>query len=436
MQLIQYSKLTLDQALSAARDTKGLAIGQQILPQSAKLFQRHFGEQPAVIVTDKNTYEAAGKTIAKAFEDADRKLTSPFIFDDEDLFAEHTYVEQLEEFLSQHRSTPIAVGSGTINDLVKLAAHRMGRKYFCVATAASMDGYTAYGASITYQGSKQTFDCPAPLVVLADLDVIAAAPPAMKAWGYADLLAKITAGADWILADALGIEPIDPLAWSIVQGGLRDAIANPENIRSGDANALGKLVEGLMLSGFAMQAMRSSRPASGAEHQFSHLWDMQHHTHQGYAPSHGEKVGIGTLAVTELYERILANAELPIVPSSIVARWPSQQAWIESAKQLFADEELQVVATREIAAKYIDRETLLKQLEFLHENWRELRQQLQTQLIPLGTLRSMLATVGAPIESEQIGISKDRLRRSYREAYFIRRRYTVLDFATKLGLLE
>ena len=32
---------------------------------------------------------------------------------------------------------------------------------------------------------------------------------------------------------------------------------------------------------------------------------MQHHTHNGHAPSHGVKVGIGTLAVTALYERML-----------------------------------------------------------------------------------------------------------------------------------
>ena len=73
-----------------------------------------------------------------------------------------------------------------------------------------MDGYTAFGASITHEGSKQTFDCPAPRAVMADLEVIAAAPDGMNAWGYADLLAKITAGADWIVADELGVEPIDP----------------------------------------------------------------------------------------------------------------------------------------------------------------------------------------------------------------------------------
>jgi len=176
-----------------------------------------------------------------------------------------------------------------------------------VATAASMDGYTAFGASITHHGSKQTFDCPAPCAVLADLEVIAAAPAPMNAWGYADLLAKNVAGADWILADAAGIEPVDPDVWETVQGRLKDWISDPSGVARNDLGALANLIDGLLMSGFAMQAHQTSRPASGAEHQFSHLWDMQDHTHDGVAPSHGFKVGVGTLASAALHEDLLAH---------------------------------------------------------------------------------------------------------------------------------
>ena len=72
-----------------------------------------------------------------------------------------------------------------------------------------------------------------------------------------------------------------------------------------------------------MQAARSSRPASGAEHQFSHLWDMQHHTHDGVAPSHGFKVGIGTLASLALYEVLLRRDVEHLDVDAAVARWPS-----------------------------------------------------------------------------------------------------------------
>ena len=84
-----------------------------------------------------------------------------------------------------------------------------------VGTAASMDGYTAYGASITKDGNKQTFDCPAPLGMVLDSNIAAAAPAKLSASGYADLIAKIPAGADWMLADAVGL-----LYYKKIQGGL------------------------------------------------------------------------------------------------------------------------------------------------------------------------------------------------------------------------
>ena len=84
---------------------------------------------------------------------------------------------ELENVLKKDRRYSVAVGSGVINDLTKLtAAHRCGRRYMCVGTAASMDGYTAYGASITYQGNKQTFDCPAPYGMALDPRIAAKAP--------------------------------------------------------------------------------------------------------------------------------------------------------------------------------------------------------------------------------------------------------------------
>ena len=141
-------------------------------------------------------------------------------------------MRELENWMQSHDAIPVAVGSGTINDLVKLAAHRSGRPYLCAATAASMDGYTAFGASITHEGAKQTFHCPAPRAVIADIAVMKGAPSDMSASGYADLLAKVTAGADWLLADALGVEALDETAWQLVQGGLRDALARSRRCSS------------------------------------------------------------------------------------------------------------------------------------------------------------------------------------------------------------
>ena len=120
---------------------------------------------------------------------------------------------------------------------------------------------------------------------------------------------KVPAGADWIIADALGAEAIDDYVWGLVQGPLRASLAKPEALAAGDVPATGELAEGLVMSGLAMQAHESSRPASGAEHQFSHLWEMEGHGLDWEPPlSHGNKVGVGTVASCAVYD-VLASLE-------------------------------------------------------------------------------------------------------------------------------
>ena len=428
--------LSLADALAAASETRCLEIGAGVKASTPHVFRQQFGERPAVIVADLNTYGAAGQAVVEAFRATGHPILEPFIFRAPDLYAEHRFVVELESSLRGHAAVPVAVGSGTVNDLTKLASHRTERPYMCVATAASMDGYTAFGASITYQGAKQTFLCPAPTAVVADVDVISAAPGEMNAWGYADLVAKVPAGADWIVADALGVEPIDHQAWAIVQGRLREFVADPAGVRARNPAAIGKLVEGLMLGGFAMQSAKSSRPASGAEHQFSHLWDMQHHTHNGHAPSHGFKVGIGTLAVTALYERLLAKEIEKLDVERLCAVWPDEKAWAGRARELFGEGELAEGAARELRAKHSSPAQLSEQLRLLKAVWPKLRDQLGAQLLPLATLRQMLHEAGAPTEPEHIGITRARLRDTYWRAFCIRRRFTVLDLAVRIGLLD
>ena len=429
-------RISIAEALRAARETRCLELGKGVLGRTPEVFRRQFGDKPALLVADTNTFAAAGQAVQEAFRQAGHACREPFVFTDRKLYAEHKYVTALEEALKGHDAIPVAVGSGTINDLTKLASHRNGRPYLVVATAASMDGYTAFGASITYQGSKQTFNCPAPTAVVADLDVICAAPEGMNASGYADLLAKVPAGADWLVADALGLEPIDPTAWSIVQGGLRAAVAYPVGVRNRDAEAVRQLTEGLMLSGFAMQSSQTSRPASGAEHQFSHLWDMQHHVHKGQAPPHGFKVGVATLAVTGLYEYLLTRNLEDLDVASCCARWPSDAERRQRARGLFSQEDLTAVALKESQAKWVDAATLGRQLETLRRVWPELKGRLRPQLVPRVELRNMLLTAGAPVEPEEIGVSRARLRASFEQAYFLRRRFTSLDLAERCGLLE
>lgn len=431
----QEQPISLQEALQSARETKLLKIGQGILPEIPRIFREQFGEQAVLIVADTTTYEVAGRALAAAFSDESLPCLEPFVFTDPALHAEYKYFLELEDALRQCQAVPVAVGSGVINDLVKLAAHRVGRPYLCVPTAASMDGYTAFGASITYEGSKQTFDCPAPVAVATDLQVLAGAPLEMTAAGYADLMAKITAGADWIVADMLEVEPIDLTAWRIVQSRLRQALDAPAAIAAGESEAMASLSEGLMLGGFAMQWTKSSRPASGAEHQFSHLWDMQHHTHNGSAPSHGFKVGIGTLAVTALYEYLLEQPLDELDVEVCLARWPEASRLSGIAHETLG-EELAELGTREAEAKHLSKDELRIQLERVRRVWPALKERLQSQLLSFREVEERLRIMGAPSAPEEIGITRARLRRSFRQAALIRRRFTVLDLALRTNTLD
>jgi glycerol-1-phosphate dehydrogenase [NAD(P)+] len=426
----------VESALKSAGETKALRIGRGELRHVAELFGEQFPGKKAIVVADSRTYGVAGKRTDELLASAGIQCEQAFIFADPEPYAEYCHVDALTEALRMTDAVPVAAGSGTINDLTKLSAHLTGRQYLCVATAASMDGYTAFGASITANGAKQTFSCPAPQACLADIDIIAEAPAEMTASGYADLFAKITAGADWILADMLEIEPVDRQAWSIVQDGLADALRHPEALREGKPEQVAGLIEGLMLGGFAMQWSRSSRPASGAEHQFSHLWNMEHHLNNGKHVSHGFQVSIGTLAVTAFYEQLL-NMPIDRLDTKAACRaWHSREALERQALSLFKDTDFPETGLQETRAKYIDRQHLADQLELLVKRWAEIKRKLEAQLLPYGEVKRRLQTIGAPVEPEQIGITRERLRETFIRAQFIRRRFTVLDLAVRTNLMQ
>lgn len=444
------AKKEIERALSYAEDTKFLKVGEHIINEISEIFAGQFPDKKAVVVADKNTYSVAGATINQYLSESGLASEAPLVIEDPDLYANYRFVQKVADYLKGGEAIAIAVGSGVINDLTKVASSELGRPYMSVATAASMDGYAAYGASITKEGAKQTIACPAPKAIIADLAILCGAPAVNSASGYADLYAKVTAGADWIFADALGVEPLDNRSWHVVQDGLEEALKDPAGVKAGKPAAIEPLIEGLMLGGFAMQSLRSSRPASGAEHQFSHLWDMEHHTFNGkmadrfglykdrqeQAPSHGFKVGIGLLTTTALYDRILATPLDKLEVKQAVARWKPLQEQIIEAQAMFEDPGVKEFVAEQITGKFIAADDLEKQLIFLKNNWTEIRAKLKKQIIPYEETKKRLMLAGAPVSCEQIGITRSRLRESFYKAQKLRSRFTVLDVGIRTGYLD
>jgi len=426
-------------ALRDATDTDEVVIGSGALDSVPEVFRRTFGPGgSAVVVADANTWRAAGQQVQRNLEAAGVPVAEPYRFPPgQFVHADDTNVEALRDGLGGVDAVPVSVGAGSLNDIVKLAAHELGRPYMSVATAASVDGYTAFGAAITTGGYKRTMTCPAPRALVADLDVLRSAPAGMTASGYGDLLGKVTAGADWILADALGVEPVNGPVWDLVQGPLKSSVGRPAELAAGDLEAMGGLVEGLVMSGLAMQAAGSSRPASGAEHQFSHLWEMEGLGHDRQPPlAHGFKVGVGSIAVAALYERVLARDLSALDIEAATAAWPSREEVERRVRATHTTPGLDEAAVTETLAKYLDADQLGRRLELLTGRWPALGQRLQAQLEPAGRLRDMLRAAGCPTGPEAIGLDRQALQATYHRAQMIRRRYTVLDLAAETGILD
>ena len=441
----------IDEILKETPDTKACRLGPGVTEQVAELFRELFPDaKRALVVDDVNTRRVAGERVIALLKDAGIEVAEHMVNPDGSWFhATYDKVEEVREAIKAHLpSVPVAVGSGTINDLVKRASEEAGLRYMVVGTAASMDGYTSYGASITKDGMKQTLPCRAPLGALVDSRVSAEAPKEMTASGYADLLAKVPAGADWILADAIatalpemeshGCERIHPLAWTCVQGPLRASLANPAGVASGDEGEIRKLSEGLIMSAFAMQASGTSRPASGTEHQVSHYWDMEDLCFEGKPVSHGFKVGIGTLVSTATIEFLLERDLTKLDVEAAVAKWPKTFAELAATfPSVYGSRPDHIRrAESEMAKKYSTPDELRRELGFVKSAWPELSRKLKAQIMPFDEVRACLKAVGAPYEPEMIGVSRAKFRETYLGVPYMRARYFSLDLVSRLGLMD
>lgn len=445
---------SIESALEKTTDTKALIIDVGAMKRTPEMFSQLFPGRTAVIVADQNTWDIAAEEVAGYMKQAGIPMVEPFIFQDRNIFAEWSFVEDLEAALGQSDAIPVAVGAGVVNDLTKLVSEHLGRRYMIVATTVSMDGFSAYGASVIKDGFKRTFDCRAAYGIIVDPAVAAKAPKYLAVSGYADLLAKIPAGADWIVADAMGCENLDEFAWHLVQDGLRDSLSAPEAVYNGEVPAIKSLAQELILSGFAMQSCQSSRPASGTEHLFGHYWEMTDLSYtgkeevpgfetgksflsEGRRVPHGFAVGIGSLVSAACYEFLLSRDLSAIDIDACVNAWPSWENMEAEIRRVFVDipQDQTEITVKDCRAKYPSKEQLRSQLGRVRDGWPALKARLESELMTLSELRGLLKTVHAPYEPEMIAVSRACLRTAFRHIPYMRDRITAIDLIQRLGLL-
>ena len=255
-----------------------------------------------VVVCDRNTACFADGVISVL---GGRLLPSGAVtLDPDGLHADEKATETLDSLLLPGVSFLLAVGSGTIHDITRYIAHRRRIPFVSYPTAASVDGFVSTVSAMTWYGFKKTMPGVAPVCVVADTDVFARAPYRLTASGVSDVLGKYTALADWQIAHLVTGERVCPRIMAMSREAADKVRENMRTLRAGGADAMEKLMFALLLSGIAMQMWGNSRPASGAEHHLSHLWEMEVINRRTDA-MHGEKVGVGLCKVIDCYRRLL-----------------------------------------------------------------------------------------------------------------------------------
>lgn len=223
------------------------------------------------------------------------------------LRAEDTVIEEMMKKLDKPEVI-VAYGAGTIMDFGRYPAYKLGIPFVAVPTLASSDGFTANICSAILNGQKKSTPMCAPVLVVADLDIIKGAPARLVASGINDILSKYISLLDWKVSHLVAGEYYCPMVADLAQEALdimRKAADEYAATGVADHEAM---TMAQMKSGLTMQLLNHSRAASGAEHLMAHLVEMQPPRFENAEGIHGECVGVGTFACIKEYHRL---ASLP-----------------------------------------------------------------------------------------------------------------------------
>ncbi|MHC4434831.1 MAG: iron-containing alcohol dehydrogenase, partial [Planctomycetota bacterium] len=153
-----------------------------------------------VLVADQRTWEIAGSNAKESLEKAGfttRQIIVPDAGGSSPVCDDITH-DWLNKQLPD-ADIALAVGSGVINDLTKWSAFNHNMPYAVLATAATMNGFTAANVAPAVEGVKTIIAAQSPVAVFAIPSVIVAAPFELTASGLGDAIAKPVSTADWLL---------------------------------------------------------------------------------------------------------------------------------------------------------------------------------------------------------------------------------------------
>lgn len=282
-------------------DIQAIRVGSGVIQELPGIL-RDLGASHIFLVADNYTYEAAGRQVERLLDQAGLSYHKRVFQTETPLVPNEYALGSVLAAMTSQDDMLLAVGSGTLNDVTKYVSARTGVPYVIAATAPSMDGYASTVAPTILDGFKTTLPAVYPAAIVADVDILKDAPMPMLTAGFGDIIGKFTSLADWRLSHQLNGEYYCPEVAGVIEAAVETCAANAKALAQREPQAIQAVTEALILSGLAMGMVGVSRPASGAEHQMAHYWEMDALRRGEEHPLHGNAVGVGTVLAASLYE--------------------------------------------------------------------------------------------------------------------------------------
>ena len=390
-----------------------IVIARSLDGLEADLVAPLLGGRKLVVVCDEHTVEVLGRRVVKAL----KPLGSIEEYVWRDPRPEVGAIDELRH-ATRHAEALIAVGSGTITDSCKYAAYLDGKDYCCFATSP-MNAYTAPAASISKDGFKGSITAKSARGAFFDLEVLSSCPSGLVSAAYADVICRTTAQVDWLMSHMLLDTQYIDTPYLLLAYDESDLIDHAGSLPAGDIKALALLTRVCVLMGLATAFTGTSHCGSMAEHMISHGIDMfAGEGHPG--SSHGEQVGVTTLTMSELQNRILCADSPPVLQAT---RVPHDELAARYGAEM-AD-----TMAEQSASKALDQATADQINERWARDWPAFVEPLREVMLPFSRLLDGMSAAQAPRTAAELGLDPAFYREMVRDARFTRDRFTMLDVA-------
>ena len=408
-----------------------IRIGSKILQEIPELVKKHGSR--VFLICDRNTWKAAGEMVADILKKEDM-LTGLWCFDEEKVEPDEKAVGSVLMHFDTSCDYILVVGSGTLNDIGKLTSAVTGRPFMIVGTAPSMDGFASATSSVIRDGLKISLSTTAPVAFVADTSVMKDAPLRLLQAGIGDMFAKYISICEWRISHEINDEYYCPKVAGLVRNALKRCADNAGALMNRDEEAVAAVTEGLVYAGLAMAMAGVSRPASGMEHYFSHVWDMRGEEFKTPADYHGIQCGIATGTCIAIYDRIRR-----LVPDYEVARKYveafSWEDWKGQLKEFLGKSADAMIALEEKEQKY-NIASHPARFKRIAEKWDRILAIIEEEVPSLDQYSHLMDQIGLKESYEDLGHSVEETRQAFYATKDIRDKYIGSRLLWDLGMLE